>query len=168
MFKLHSFAVVVVLGLIGLSAGSAAPKSAETPTEKRDKGVTEFVGRVLGAIGRQDIETLADLSDVPFDAQQGEIVKTKAGLKEALKKALFGKEFDGRMHKVLEIQSFKEARARFTDKHAKEASIVLGDDDLVVRVEVLEKRGSSQGRLLIRTKDGKLRLVGTQVETDDK
>jgi hypothetical protein len=160
--------LTVAFGLFCGPSNSAAPR-VDTVADAQAKAVKEFVGRVLGAIGRQDFDTLTEFCAVPFAVRKGHVQNNTDRLKEDLAERFHGDpKFDGSKHTVLAIQPFKEARGRFSEQEARDAAVVLSDDDVVVRVEVFEKRGTTHGRLLIRVKDGKLRLAGIQPESEDK
>lgn len=163
----------VALGLVG-GPVEAAPKPAETPVEKRDKAVKEFVARAAGALGRHDFAAFVEFCDVPFNIQRGSagtsgIRTVKDGFAKDLADRYDGKPtFDGSKHLVRSIQTYKEARDRFDAQEATDAEAVIGAMDLVVHVELGDPGRRSHLRFLIKLLDGKPRLVGIQkVRTDE-
>lgn len=168
--------IAVVMGLIWLPTASAAPKPAETPTDKRDKAVKEFVAKVYDALGKHDFDAFVELCDVPFLIQPGvekhgdvSLTKDKASIKKHFEQGRrYFPKFDGSKHEVRSIQTYKEAKPRFLEEQVKDADHVITDNDLVVHAVANDDRGKFHHRLLIKLVDGKPRLVGIQVETEDE
>ena len=161
--------IVLVVGLLHVGIGLAAPKPADTPTDSRDKAVKEFVAKVYDALGKHDFDAFVELCDVPFNMQPNGFLKDKASIKKFFGNGPFvPPKFDGSKHAVRSIQTYKEAKPRFLELHVKDADAVITENDLVVHVVVNRGEGGVHHRLLITMKGGKPRLVGTQVETDDE
>jgi hypothetical protein len=162
------------LSLVCLSLGIAAPKPGETPEEKRDKAVKEFSVELLTALGKHDFGTFVGLCEVPFNIQPSTSVAsgirtTKDGFKEDLESRYMGlPTFDGSKHVVRSVRTLKQAKNRFLDQQAEDAAAVLTEDGLVVHVELHGDRKVTHLRLLVREKDGQLRLVGIQTAEKDE
>lgn len=164
------FFLVVLLAaeLIYGRVGSAAPKPADTQSTERDKAIKAFVAQVITAIGKKDIDTLVALSEVPFNQQPGLIHASKEELRNSIGGGLRRKPmFDGK-HELKKIETYKVAKPRFNEQAVVDAKKVLGDDDVVVHVEVEYPDRKLQVRLLLKIKDGKPRLVGWGQETEDE
>lgn len=156
-----------VVGLTWALTGYAAPKPAETPTDKRDKAVKEFVAQLLPALGRHDFDTFIGLCEVPFNIQPSGVasgIRTdKDSVKEQFAQGYSMKpRFDGSQHVVRSIRTLKEAKHRFLEQQAADAAAVLTDEGLVVHVELRRDPKPTHLRLLVREKDGQFRLVGIQ------
>jgi len=169
--------LVIAVFALGSEVGTAAPKPAETPTEKRDKAVKEFVAKAMIALGRHDFDTFVGYCDVPYYIQPSTRVasgirRTNEGFAKDLASrfdALDGKgKFDGSKHLVRSIQTLKEAKKRFTDQQALDAEAVMAEEDLVVHVVLDDPDSKFHSRLLVKLVDGKPRLVGIQPEQVDK
>jgi hypothetical protein len=165
--ELTRLLVVPVVGLLCVGSGLGAPKPAETPTDKRDKAVKEFVAQLLTALGRHDFDTFIGLCEVPFNIQPSGVasgIRTdKDSVKEQFAQGYSMKpKFDGSQHVVRSIRTLKEAKQRFLEQQAADAAAVLTDEGLVVHVELRRDPKPTHLRLLVREKDGQLRLVGIQ------
>ncbi len=166
--------VAVVLTLGWIPGGSAAPKPAETPTDKRDKAVKEFVARLLTAFGDHDFDTFIGLCEVPFNIQPGTPVAsgirtTLESVKEQFEQGYNPRpKFDGSKHVVRSIQTLKQAKIRFLEQQAADAATVLTDEGLVVHIELHRDSKPTHLRLLVWEKDGQFRLVGMQPAERDE
>jgi hypothetical protein len=167
-----SILVLVALAVAGfgwLSAASAAPKASDKAAEKRDKAVKEFVAKFYDALARHDFDAVVELCDVPFLIQPNGIRKDKASIKKQYEDGHKLFPTHGEIKQVVKsIETYKDAKRRFLPEQVKDADHVLTDNDLVVHVVVNREAGKFHHRLLIKLVDGKPRLVGTQVETDDE
>jgi hypothetical protein len=167
MLKQLAPLTAAVACFVCMSFGSAAPKPAETPTEKRDKEVKEFVAQLLTALGKHDFDTFIDLCEVPFNIQPSGVASgirtTKDSVKEQFEHGYNPRPmFDGSKHMVRSIKTLKQAKGRFLAQQAEDAAAVLTDEGLVVHVELHRDLKLTHLRLLVREKDGQFRLVGMQ------
>jgi hypothetical protein len=175
MLKSLPLLSAVIFGCACVSLGYSAPKPSETPTEKRDKAVKEFVAQVLTALGKHDLDAFVQLCDVPYLMQPSSRVASgvrteREGFKEDIERGYRDKPtVDGSKHVVRSIRTLSDAKGRLTEGEAADAAAVLPDGGLVVHVELLVGAPkSSHSRLLIREKDGRLRLVGIQTAGEDE
>src|SRR5947209_8174022 len=100
MHRRVTFLAVFAIGGLCLSV-AAAPRTAETPTDKR---VKEFVAKVLTVLGKHDFDAYVKCCDVPFLVQPSSpgtsgILTDKEGFKTDIERRYEGKPtFDGRNH----------------------------------------------------------------------
>jgi len=153
--------VPIVLA-IAIPASGPNTSAAPNPKEKApsEKALKEFVAKVVAALGKQDIDRLDELSDVPFYLQPGKLARNHNRLRDGLKKGLDGKlMFEGE-HEVKRIRTFKEAKAGLGDTALNDYKLVLADDDFLVHVAIKTPARPMQARLFIKIIEGKPRLVG--------
>lgn len=174
MFKKLIPLVAATLGFVCPPLGSAAPKAAETPAEKREKAIKEFVAELLTALGKHDFDQFIRLCEVPFNIQPSTPVASgirtdKDSVRDQFELGYsMMPKFDGSKHVVRSIRTLKASKGQFLAQQAEDAAAVLTEEGLVVHVELHPDPKPTHLRLLVREKDGQFRLVGIQPAEKDE
>jgi hypothetical protein len=152
---------VVVGILFSTSLPNRAPVPSDPKADAQQKAIKEFAGKVVVAIAKQDIDGLVEMSEVPWHRDARNFSTTKKELRKDLENMLDGKPtFEAKKYAVNSVEMFKSVRATLGERKAEGYKTVLGEEDLVVQVEVEYPKQQIQFRLLVKMKDGKPRLVG--------